>query len=143
MIEEQHEDTMRARLYNLALPVAETDAVISELPFNGAASFCKGAVRVPHCIRSIATHIPPTIEEGKLLARLKLRDPGDPDPGVLTREACFAETEEPAFLLFDRSYPFLTGGDHSVAILYTKAAPPVCCPEGGVCRNGGSSVLPL
>lgn len=111
-----------AGLNNPKLDIGEADAVVLGLPFDGAASYRKGAAQAPDRIRSISTHIPPTTEEGRLLTALKLRDLGNLEPGTLSQEAYFSEVEAAAARLFGRTCPFFIGGDHSVTIPLLKAA---------------------
>lgn len=111
-----------AGLNNPKLDIGEADAVVLGLPFDGAASYRKGAAQAPDRIRSISTHIPPTTEEGRLLTALELRDLGNLEPGTLSQEAYFSEVEAAAARLFGRTCPFFIGGDHSVTIPLLKAA---------------------
>ncbi|MEW5783998.1 MAG: agmatinase [Bacillota bacterium] len=109
-------------LHNPALTVDQADLVVLGLPFDGAASFRKGAAEAPERIRNISTHIPPTTEEGKLLTGLRVLDLGDIEPSAGCQQDYFDEIEAAAAGLFGRTIPFFIGGDHSVSIPLLRAA---------------------
>lgn len=105
-----------------SLTEAEADVVILGLPFDGAASFRRGAAQAPDRIRQISYHIPPTTEEGQLLTNIRLLDLGNVEVGGLSQQAYFAKVEAVAVELFGKALPFFIGGDHSVTIPILKAA---------------------
>jgi len=109
-------------LHNPDLKPEEADIVVLGLPFDGAASYRKGAAEAPDRLRSISHHIGPTTDNGASLAHLKVLDLGDLSPEDLGQEAYFEVVERKAAELFDCTFPTFIGGDHSVSIPLLKAA---------------------
>jgi agmatinase len=109
-------------LHNPKLKPQEADVVVLGLPFDGAASYRKGAAEAPDRIRSISHHIAPTTEEGVSLEHLKILDLGNLSPAGLSQEAYFEAVENKATELFDYTFPTFLGGDHSVSIPLLRAA---------------------
>jgi agmatinase len=109
-------------LHNPDLKTEEADIVVLGLPFDGAASYRKGAAEAPDRIRSISHHISPTTDNGASLAQLRVLDVGDLSPAGLSQEAYFEAVEKKAAELFDCTFPTFIGGDHSVSIPLLRAA---------------------
>jgi len=109
-------------LHNPKLKPQEADVVVLGLPYDGAASYRKGAAEAPDRIRSISHHIAPTTENGASLEHLKVLDLGDLSPAGLSQETYFESVEEKATELFDCTFPTFIGGDHSVSIPLLRAA---------------------
>ncbi|MBM4236846.1 MAG: agmatinase [Firmicutes bacterium] len=109
-------------LHNSALTLKQTDVAVLGLPFDGAASYRKGAAEAPDRIRSISNHIAPTTEDGASLEHLKVLDLGNLLPSGLSQEAYFEVIEKKAAELFDCTFPTFIGGDHSVSIPLLRAA---------------------
>ena len=109
-------------LHNSALTKKQADVAVLGLPFDGAASYRKGAAEAPDRIRSISHHIAPTTEDGASLEHLKVLDLGDLSPAGLSQETYFESVEEKATELFDCTFPTFIGGDHSVSIPLLRAA---------------------
>ncbi len=109
-------------LHNPKLKPQEADVVVLGLPFDGAASYRKGAAEAPDRIRSISHHIAPTTEDGVSLEHLKVLDLGDLSLAGLSQEAYFESVEKRAAELFDCTFPTFIGGDHSVSIPLLRAA---------------------
>ncbi len=92
----------------------EADILLWGIPFDGAASFRKGAAEAPRAIRNITFSICPTTEDFEVMD-IKLLDCGDLFGA--DQETLFAAVESEAEALV-RSGKFFTfiGGDHSVTI---------------------------
>ena len=109
-------------LHNPDLKPEEADIVVLGLPFDGAASYRKGAAEAPDRLRSISHHIGPTTDSGASLAHLKVLDLGDLSPEDLGQEAYFESVEKKAAEFFNFTFPTFIGGDHSVSIPLLRAA---------------------
>lgn len=94
---------------------SHADIGILGIPYDGAASFRKGAAQAPAHIRAQTPHVAPFTERGVSLASLSVVDIGDvphtDDWNVLTRDAT-------SMLQRALPLPFLItlGGDHSITI---------------------------
>ena len=69
-----------AGLNNPKLDIDEADAVVLGLPFDGAASYRKGAAQAPDRIRSISTHTPHH-RRGPIAHGFRVARPGKPGTG--------------------------------------------------------------
>jgi len=104
------------------LTLEEAQISVLGLPFDEATSFRKGAAQAPDRLRSISGHIPPTTEEGKSLAGLKVFDLGNLGQNNRSQTAYFDEVEEKALEMFRAGFATFIGGDHSVSIPLINAA---------------------
>jgi agmatinase len=95
------------------------DIGILGIPYDGAASFRKGAAQAPARIRAQTPHVAPFTERGVSLAGLRVYDAGDVRCGDGTVTACDWQelTQRTSAMLQEiLPLPFLVtlGGDHSV-----------------------------
>lgn len=90
------------------------------VPFDGAASYRKGAALAPSRIRSITPHIAPFTEEGMPLVGLRIRDYGDV-PFDLDWPRYFASVRQLASTVLRHPFALFLGGDHSVTIPLVEA----------------------
>ena len=93
------------------LPPTEADVVMFGVPWDGNASFRKGAREAPRVLRSITYTAPPTTEDFDSLAGMRIRDLGDldmSDPGRIEGAV--------AGLVSAGVFFIMVGGDHSVTI---------------------------
>jgi agmatinase len=90
------------------------------VPFDGAASYRKGAALAPTRIRSITPHIAPFTEEGESLAQMRIRDYGDV-PFDLDWSRYFASVKRMASTALTHPFALFLGGDHSVTIPLVEA----------------------
>ncbi len=99
------------------IPVDEADVVVCGIPFDGGASFRKGAGEGPRAIREITFSICPTTEDFEVMD-LNVLDQGDFDElDAQDRDALFAQIEDRAEQLVHAGKFFtFIGGDHSVSI---------------------------
>ena len=111
-----HNDPPHRRPWSgLSTNDSHADIGILGIPYDGAASFRKGAAQAPAYIRAQTPHVAPFTERGVSLAGLSVYDIGDvphtDDWDVLTRDAT-------SMLHRILSLPFLItlGGDHSITI---------------------------
>ncbi len=109
-------------LHNPALSLKQADIAVLGLPFDGAASYRRGAAEAPERIRSISHHIAPTTENGASLGHLRVLDLDNLLPAGISQEAFFEIIEEKAAELFECTFPTFIGGDHSVSIPILRAA---------------------
>ncbi len=109
-------------LHNPNLKPETADVVVLGLPFDGAASYRKGAAEAPDRIRGISHHIAPTTENGASLEQIKVLDLGNLSPEELNQEKYFEVVEKKAAELFECTFPTFIGGDHSVSIPLLRAA---------------------
>lgn len=109
-------------LNDKTLSTEEADIVVLGLPFDGAASFRKGAAEGPDRIRSISGHIEPTTEDGRMMNNIKVLDLGNIDPAGQSQPGYFEMVENKAVELFKAGFPTFIGGDHSVSIPLLNAA---------------------
>lgn len=117
-----HNDPPHRRPWSgLSTDSAHANISILGIPYDGAASFRKGAAQAPAQLRVLTPHVAPFTERGVSLAGLGVYDAGDVDPigdvsstdewGVLTDRV----TQKLQHAL---PLPFLIalGGDHSITI---------------------------
>lgn len=109
-------------LNNSALSPEEADITILGIPFDGAASYRKGAAEGPDRIRSISGHIEPTTEDGRRMNSIKVLDLGNMEPSGMSQADYFAKVEEKATEMFKAGFATFLGGDHSVSIPLLNAA---------------------
>ncbi len=109
-------------LDNQNLSPEEADILVLGLPYDGAASFRRGAAEGPDRIRSISGHIEPTTEDGRLMSNIKVLDLGNIDPAGQSQADYFVMVENKAAELFKAGFPTFIGGDHSVSIPLLSAA---------------------
>jgi len=101
------------------------------VPFDGAASFRRGAAFAPQRIRSLTPHLVPVTEEGKRLTGLGLRDYGDVVID-LDWERHFAQVKARAQEVLRHELAIFLGGDHSVTIPLVAAFAATCEENFGV-----------
>ena len=105
----------RALWSGLASDLSEADIGILGVPYDGAASFRKGASQAPERIRSLTPHVAPFTERGASLAGLGVVDVGDVvvtgDWDSLTRQASNKLRD-----ILHLPFAIVLGGDHSIAI---------------------------
>jgi len=115
----------------LAAEAGDAEVGILGVPFDGAASYRKGAALAPARIREITPHMAPVTEEGERLAGLRIRDYGDVsvdrDWGRL-----FAAVKAEAARVLQHPFAVFLGGDHSVTIPLTAAFSETSCDRWGV-----------
>ncbi len=96
--------------------LAEADAVLLGVPFDGGASAGRGAFAAPDRIREMSRIVSGITEEGIIFTDLKLKDEGDV-PVDLNWERFFTRVEDKAYnLLKTGLFCLFLGGDHSVTI---------------------------
>ena len=99
----------------LAVEGTTADLAILGIPFDGAASFRRGAAEAPAAIRALTPHTAPFTETGHALETLRICDLGDVrcDGDWDEVSSRIAATVAQAF-----TYPFAVflGGDHAVSI---------------------------
>ncbi len=99
----------------LASEDARAEVGVLGIPFDGAASFRRGAAFAPQRIRELTPHLVPVTEEGKRLTGLRLRDYGDVIID-LDWERHFAQVKARAQEVLRHEFSIFLGGDHSVTI---------------------------
>jgi agmatinase len=109
-------------LNNPALSPEEADIMILGIPFDGAASYRKGAAEGPDRIRSISGHIEPTTEDGRRMNCIKVLDLGNMEQAGMNQANYFEIVEEKAAEMFKAGFATFLGGDHSVSIPLLNAA---------------------
>lgn len=109
-------------LHDPRLTRQEADILVLGLPFDGAASFRRGAAEAPDRIRSISGHIEATTEEGQFMDNIKVLDLGNLEPAELNQANYFKLVEKEAQAMFKEAFPTFIGGDHSVSLPLLKAA---------------------
>jgi agmatinase len=115
-----HQPAHRQLWSGLCSDAPDAEVGILGVPFDGAASFRKGASLAPAKIREITPHVAPVTEEGCPLAGLRVRDYGDVSPD-LDWERYFAAVKERATQVLAHPLALFLGGDHSVTIPLTAA----------------------
>ncbi len=85
------------------------------IPFDGGASFRKGAAAAPARIRSLTPHYAPASEDGVMLTGMRVHDYGDVYHD-LDWNRYFARVEERARAVLNHPFALFLGGDHSVTI---------------------------
>ncbi len=109
-------------LNNPALSPEEADILVLGIPFDGAASYRKGAAEGPDRIRSISGHIEPTTENGQRMNSIKVLDLGNIEQAGMSQADYFLKIEEKAAEIFKTGFATFLGGDHSVSIPLLYAA---------------------
>lgn len=99
---------------------AEAQIGLLGIPFDGAASYRKGAALAPSLIRGITPHIAPFTEEGAALTEMRIRDYGDV-PFDLDWTRYFGTVKQQASEALKHPLALFIGGDHSVTIPLVKA----------------------
>ncbi|MDW7728909.1 MAG: agmatinase [Bacillota bacterium] len=122
MSEDKNEVKTWNGLNNPALDQEEADVLVLGLPFDGAASYRRGAAEGPDRIRSISGHIEPTTEDGRLMNMIKVLDLGNIEPAGLNQAEYFTLVENQATGMFKKGFSTFIGGDHSVTIPLLNAA---------------------
>jgi agmatinase len=91
------------------------DIVVAGIPYDGSATYRKGAAIAPRTIRQLSAALPPVTEAGHLLRGLRVTDIGDLDAGRDIETGWMDPMERLAAIPPDK---FLTvlGGDHCTAI---------------------------
>ncbi len=89
------------------------------VPFDGAASFRRGAAFAPARLRELSSHLSPCAEEGQPLS-LRVRDYGDV-PLDLEWPRYFQAVEDRAVEVLQHPLALFLGGDHSVTIPLMRA----------------------
>jgi agmatinase len=91
------------------------DVVVAGIPYDGSATYRKGAAIAPRTIRQLSAALPPVTEAGHLLRGLRVNDIGDLDAGRDIETGWMDPMERLAAIPSDK---FLTvlGGDHCTAI---------------------------
>lgn len=109
-------------LNNPALSPEVADVLVLGIPFDGAASYRKGAAEGPDRIRSISGHIEPTTEAGQRMNSIKVLDLGNLEQAGMSQTDYFLKIEEKAAEMFNSGFTTFLGGDHSVSIPLLNAA---------------------
>lgn len=89
------------------------------MPFDGAASYRRGAALAPSRLRELSTHLSPCADEGRPL-RLRVRDYGDVPAGP-DRPRYSHTVEARAMEVLRHPLALFLGGDHSVTIPLMRA----------------------
>lgn len=99
----------------------DLDAEVGVLgvPFDGAASFRRGAALAPSRLRELSSHLAACAEEGQPLS-LRVRDYGDV-PADLEWVRYFQKVEQRAAEVLRHPLALFLGGDHSVTIPLMRA----------------------
>ncbi len=107
--------THRALWSGLTANLSEADIGIVGIPYDGAASFRKGAAQAPARIRSLTPHVAPYTEAGLPLAGLRIYDAGDinvfGDWDSVTRQV-----PNKLHDVLRSPFSIVLGGDHSITI---------------------------
>ena len=119
-------------LNNPALSPEEADVTVLGIPFDGAASYRKGAAEGPDRIRSISDHIEPTTENGQRMNSIRVLDLGNIEPEGMSQADYFLKIEEKATEMFKSGFATFLGGDHSVSIPLLNAAAGIWGKDLGV-----------
>ena len=90
------------------------------IPFDGSASFRKGAALAPSKIRALSPHVDRVTEDGNIITDFIVCDYGDVDRD-LNWERYFGKVEERATQALAHPFSLFIGGDHSVTIPLHKA----------------------
>lgn len=96
------------------LPLEEADVVVCGIPFDGGASFRKGAGEGPRAVREITFSICPTTEDFEVMD-FKLLDQGDIDEQDRDTLFEFVQNRTEQYVREGKFFTFI-GGDHSVSI---------------------------
>jgi len=114
-MDSNHQPKHRSLWSGLASDASEADVGILGIPYDGAASFRKGAAQAPESIRSLTPHVAPFTERGCSLAGLGVYDAGDVevsgDWDSLTRRVTGKLRE-----ILPLPFLIVMGGDHSITI---------------------------
>jgi agmatinase len=119
-------------LNNPVLSPAEADVLVLGIPFDGAASYRKGAAAGPDRIRSISGHIEPTTEDGQRMNSIRVLDLGNIEQAGMNQADYFLKIEEKAAEMFNSGFATFLGGDHSVSIPLLNAAAGIWGKDLGV-----------
>jgi len=114
-MDNDHQPKHRAPWSGLASDASEADIGILGIPYDGAASFRRGAAQAPVRIRSLTPHVAPYTEDGAALSGLRIHDVGDVvvsgDWDSLTRQVMSKLHE-----ILPLPFSIVLGGDHSITI---------------------------
>ncbi|GAC1654750.1 MAG: agmatinase [Candidatus Dormibacteraceae bacterium] len=102
-----------AGLAGAALETA--DAIVVGIPYDGSATYRKGAAQAPARIRGLSAVMPPVTEDGRHLAGLRIHDLGDLDPGPEIESGWAAMADRLAGLPAEALLTVI-GGDHCATI---------------------------
>src|SRR5947209_9488209 len=97
------------------------DLAIFGVPYDGSVFFRRGAAEGPDRIRALSSKLPPTAEDGRILADRSILDLGnvEPDDPIENLHRKLGETWRAAR---ERATPLVLGGDHSISIPLIAAA---------------------
>jgi agmatinase len=93
---------------------------LAGIPYDGSATYRKGAAEAPDRIRSLSGVMPPVTEDGRLLSGIAVHDLGNLDPGDSIETGWKAVAERLAAVPA-RSLLTVLGGDHCTAIATLSA----------------------
>ncbi len=88
---------------------------LAGIPYDGSATYRKGAAEAPERVRSLSGVMPPVTEDGRLLAGIAVHDLGDLDAGEAIEDGWKAVADRLAAVPRDSLLTVL-GGDHCTAI---------------------------
>jgi agmatinase len=112
-------------------PLEGADVVLAGIPYDGSATYRKGAAAAPARIRELSAVIPPVTETGRLLDGMRVHDLGDLDPGPDIEQGWQGVADRLASIPTS-SFLTVVGGDHCATI-------PVLAAQAR--RHPGLSVL--
>ena len=95
--------------------LADADAVIGGIPYDGSAVYRKGAARAPERIRGLSPVMPPVTEDGRNLLGMAVHDLGDLDPGP-DIETGWESVADRLASIPRRALLTMMGGDHCSTI---------------------------
>lgn len=118
-MDSNHQPKHRSLWSGLTSDASEAHIGILGIPYDGAASFRKGAAQAPERIRSLTPHVAPFTERGGSLAGLGVYDAGDVevsgDWDSLTRHVTGKLRE-----ILPLPFLIVIGGDHSITVPVTR-----------------------
>ena len=89
--------------------------VVAGIPYDGSATYRKGAAAAPDRIRNLSAVLPPVSESGRSMNGLRVQDIGDLDPGAEIESGWRAVAERLASVP-PEAFLTVVGGDHCVTI---------------------------
>ena len=93
----------------------EADVVVAGIPYDGSATYRKGAALAPERVRRLSAVMPPMTEDGRSLRELKVHDLGNLDPGPEIEHGWQGVAERLAALPTGAILT-VVGGDHCAMI---------------------------
>ena len=102
--------------------LADADVVVAGIPYDGSATYRKGAAEAPARIRALSPVMPPVTEEGRQLLGMAVHDLGDLDPGLEIESGWRTVADRLAAIPPGRLLTVM-GGDHcsAIPVLATQA----------------------